>query len=228
MGKLIDLTGQRFGRLTVLERAWSRKGQLFWRCKCDCGRICDVQGSSLRNGRTKSCGCLHDELAHVRLAVRNYFKPDKTRRNKPLYRVWSNMRQRCNNPNNPEYHLYGERGITICAEWDNDYETFETWALENGYQIGLSIDRIDNDAEYSPTNCRWTDAKTQSNNQRKTILLTYNGKTQPLSYWADEFGISRNVLKCRIRAGWPVERALTEPIHTEKINKQRLRQSPVT
>ncbi len=216
MGKLVDLTGQRFGRLIVIEKSRMRKGQLFWKCQCDCGKVCDVQGSSLRGGRTKSCGCLHDEMASSRIREINSFKPTRAVRKTSLYRVWSNMRQRCNNPNHPEYYLYGGRGIFVCAEWNESYLAFERWAISAGYRKGLSIDRIDNNGRYCPANCRWADAKTQSNNQRKTILITYNGKTKPISYWADEFGLSRNVLKCRIRAGWPIARALTEPVKKRK------------
>lgn len=213
MGKLIDLTGQRFGRLTVLERAWTRKGQLFWRCRCECGAVCDVQGSSLRGGRTRSCGCLHDELACNRLLEADYYRPEQVA-NKCLHQVWVNMRQRCRNPRNPEFHLYGGRGIDVCAEW-KDYFTFERWAVASGYGPGLSIDRIDNDSGYSPTNCRWTTPKVQSNNQRKTTMLTYGGKTMALSFWADKFHISRETLKSRIKRGWSVEQALITPIKSK-------------
>ncbi len=212
MSKLIDLTGQKFGRLTVLERAFTRKGQLFWKCECDCGRVCIVQGSSLRGRRTRSCGCLHDQMARVRINEVNCSHPSSII-DKRLYQVWSNMRQRCSNPNHPEYQNYGGRGIKVCLEWDTDFFAFEKWALENGYKHGLSIDRIDNNGYYSPNNCRWADCLIQSNNQRKTIMLTYKGETKALRFWADEFGLPRNVVKCRIRAGWTVERALTEPIH---------------
>lgn len=209
MPKLIDLTGQRFGRLTVVARSYVRKGQLFWTCRCDCGKLCDVQGSSLRGGRTKSCGCLHDELALHRLQEADYFRL-KDKANKKLHGVWTNMRQRCMNPNNPQFHLYGGRGICICKEWD-DYAQFEIWAIESGYAPGLSIDRIDNDGDYCPENCRWATPKIQSNNQRKTTLLTYEGITQPLSFWADEIGVSRETLKSRVKRGWPMERILGTP-----------------
>lgn len=212
MGKFIDLTGQRFGRLTVLGRSYTRKGQLFWQCRCDCGNMCVVQGSLLRGGRTSSCGCLHDEMADVRIKTVNKLHPSLIR-DKNLYRTWNNMRQRCSNPNHPEYRNYGGRGVHVCPEWDKSYSNFEQWAMESGYQCGLSIDRVDNDGDYTPSNCRWTTALIQSNNQRKTIMLTYQGKTKALRFWADEFKIPRNVLKCRIRAGWPIERALLEPVH---------------
>lgn len=215
MGKFIDLTGQRFGRLAVVERAWSRKGQLFWLCKCDCGKECVIQGSSLRGGRTRSCGCLHNQMAGERIEEINALHPSSIV-NKNLYRTWSNMRQRCRNPNNPEYRNYGGRGIKVCLEWDTDFFAFERWALESGYQYGVSIDRINNDGDYTPVNCRWVNALMQSNNQRRTIMLTYKGETKALRFWADEYGLPRNVVKCRIRSGWTVERALTEPVHKKK------------
>ncbi len=216
MGKLIDLTGQRFGRLTVVGRSFVRKGQLFWTCRCDCGNICDVQGSSLRGGRTSSCGCLHDEMACERLRVNDYYRHGESGvTDAKLYRVWVNMKQRCYNPKSPEYHNYGERGISVCHEWVNDFTTFMHWAEENGYRQGLSIERIDNNANYSPENCRWATSRDQSNNQRKTVFLTYNGETKPLSFLAEEHGLTRELVKHRLMRGWTIERALTEPVHSK-------------
>lgn len=217
MPKLIDLTGQRFERLLVIERAGSRKGQTMWRCRCDCGNERVIQSSSLTGGRSRSCGCLHWELSAQILQSNNFFR-DGAYRDKRLFGIWSAMKQRCLNPNNPEYAIYGGRGIEICREWLDDFLVFQKWAFENDYREDLTIDRIDNEQGYFPENCRWTDMRVQSNNQRRTTMLSFEGKTQALSYWADEVGLSRNTLKGRLRRGWSVERALTEPAHSKSKN----------
>ena len=132
-----------------------------------------------------------------------------------LYRIWSVMRGRCNNPNQSEYHRYGARGITVCPEWDS-YSVFKSWALANGYDDTLTIDRIDSNGPYCPENCRWATVKEQSNNRRTCHLLTYNGKTQSLMQWAEETGLSRSCISNRLKKGWPAEKALTEPMRTTR------------
>ena len=125
-----------------------------------------------------------------------------------LYMVWCTIKQRCLNPNNKQYSYYGGRGITICDEWVNDYSAFREWSTNNGYQKGLQIDRIDNDGNYEPSNCRWVDRKTQSNNKSSNILLSYNGKTQTLQQWSEETGISTDALYYRYHAGKSAEEIL--------------------
>lgn len=161
MGKLIDLTGQRFGRLTVIERVGtSKNGNALWDCKCDCGNTAVVRGASLKNGITRSCGCLIAESTKNRNTTHCL---SKTR----LYRIWANMKDRCLNSNTREYPYYGGRGITVCDEWKNDFQAFYNWAMANSYQDHLSIDRIDNDKGYTPDNCRWATHSEQMYNRRR-------------------------------------------------------------
>lgn len=152
---LIDLTGQRFGRLEVLKY----NGNSRWECKCDCGKIVYPKGGNLRKGYIHSCGCLRKEVTGD-----NHRTHGEARTR--LYRIWKAMRKRCNNPNDSCYYLYGGRGITVCEEW-SQYEPFKLWALNNGYSEELSIDRIEPNGNYEPANCRWATAKEQVINRRE-------------------------------------------------------------
>jgi hypothetical protein len=156
---LIDLVGQRFGRLVVAERAGSRHWKPDWRCICDCGGTTIVTGYNLRAGVTTSCGCRQRSVL-----------PDSCMKHggtgTRMYRVWKNMRGRCLNANNPRYKDYGGRGITICDEWIRSFDAFREWALSNGYSESLTIDRINNDGNYEPGNCRFATYKQQAQNQR--------------------------------------------------------------
>lgn len=203
MGKLIDITGQRYGRLLVLKRfGRNASKQTLWLCRCDCGNEVSVTGSHLKNGDTRSCGCLHNEGNNTKHGGR------KTR----LYNIWAKMRRRCANENDEAYKDYGGRGITVCPEWQESFEAFRDWALANGYRDDLSIDRKDNDGNYCPENCRWATQKIQGNNQRSNRLCEYNGKTMTLKQWAEEAGINYKTLHTRMSRGWTLERALTTKI----------------
>lgn len=160
----IDLTGHTYGQLTVLEEVLPQQKPRKWRCMCSCGNTHETLGTSLRNGRCKSCGCLHIATNKKMFTKHSAYK-DK------LYHVYLNIFQRCNNPNYASYPLYGGRGITICAEW-KDYLVFKEWAETNGYVEGVTLDRTDTNKGYSPDNCRWVDRVTQSRNRRKLSKTT--------------------------------------------------------
>ena len=205
-----DLTGQRFHKLVVLSSAQDhikpngyRVAQ--WNCKCDCGNLTVVDGTSLKNGHTKSCGCLqgdhHMDSSHIDGRSR-------------LYRIWQNMKQRCYNPNNDNFQNYGGRGVLVCDDWKESYIKFKTWALNNGYQDTLSLDRIDVNGNYDPLNCRWSTVVEQANNTRTNRNITYNNETLTLSQWRKRLGFKRGVLEYRLNKGWSVERAFTTPVKT--------------
>lgn len=189
--RALDLVGERFGRWYVLgfDHADAR-GRQYWLCKCDCGAEKVVSGSSLRSGHSTSCGCLKGELSRERV-TKHGMRYDR------LYHIWSHMKQRCVNENNPHYSLYGGRGIFICDEWLK-FENFRDWALDNGYSPDLTIDRIDNDDSYYPENCRWTDRLTQANNNRQCHYVTYSGITHTVSEWARLLNVNYRTLLTRI------------------------------
>lgn len=157
-----NLIGKKFGRLTVIERDFSKQ-RCYYICKCTCGKLKSVQGHHLKSGATTSCGCYHKEQAS-KANIKHGQKGTS------LYNRWKTMRQRCNNPNNKNYKNYGARGITICEEWSN-FNSFYEWSMNNGYDEKLELDRIDNNKGYSPDNCRWTDSITNNHNRRNTVKI---------------------------------------------------------
>lgn len=155
MAKHVDLVGKKYGRWTVIEYLGGQK----WLCKCECGNTSAVKTGHLNMGASKSCGCLGVERRRQAVVTHGYSQTN-------LYKVWNSMKQRCGNKNNSGYKDYGGRGISVCKEWADDAKVFCDWAIKNGYKQGLSIDRINNDGNYEPANCRWTTRKVQVNNQR--------------------------------------------------------------
>jgi hypothetical protein len=217
MSRPIDETGKRFNRLLVIERLKNdKRGRASWLCKCDCGNETIVGGSTLRAGHTKSCGCIETEYrqkfgqsnvkhGHARLKTRH-----------PLHYIWACMLQRCYNKKSQVYKYYGGRGISICDKWKNDYMSFHNDMIR-GYDEHIkvygkkntSIERVDNNGNYTPSNCKWATRAEQCINQRRILRYSYNGLTLSIREWADRIGIKRSTLKYRIqKARWTIKRAL--------------------
>lgn len=201
--RLIDLTGEVFGWLTVTGPAPKRGKQTVWRCRCECGNVKDINAASLRGGQTKSCGCKVAEL--VSKARR---KPNRRSR---TYSIWINIKSRCRNPNVPAYPNYGGRGIDICDEWAESFDAFFE-AVGEPTSPNHEIDRIDNNAGYRPGNVRWTTRRVNANNKRTTVRVTYNGTTKTISEWSAIYGIPAFNIRTRLKLGWPMEKALTTPV----------------
>lgn len=205
MSKRIDLTGQQFGRLTVISFAGTDKsGKARWNCQCECGNTTETYGQGLLNGMAKSCGCLHREVV-----ARNNTTHNMT--GTRIYNIWHDMKERTRNKNNKRYDRYGGRGITLCKEWGK-YENFYTWSIENGYKENLTIDRIDNNKGYSPDNCRWTTQAEQNRNKSDNVLIEHNGETKTVAEWAKEKNMTYDCLRYRIKRGWSIEKALETPV----------------
>lgn len=203
------LIGQKQNLLTVIglkKFCGKKKANVYstmLECKCDCGNITYIYPYFFINNEIKSCGCIKHNTP--------YNATHKLSRTN-LYHIWETMRLRCNSPKNHKYYMYGARGIKVCDEWNNDYLKFREWALNNGYSKGLSLDRIDNNSNYSPDNCRWTTRKQQQRNTRRNVYITYNGKTQVLIEWCEELNLPYKVIRERIHKGLSPEIAFTTPI----------------
>ena len=212
MPKMVDLTGQKFGSWTVIKRAQdhiSNSGNRFtaWTCRCECGTAKDVVANSLLGGRSMSCGC--KQYDHSRLTAKANFTThgdSKTR----LYKIWAGMKKRCTNPKSSAYPNYGARGIKVCSEWLNDFVSFKKWAMENGYNDALTIDRIDVNGDYSPENCRWSTATAQANNRRSNVKYPYSGSMWTLADLSRELNIPYKTLHKKIHSGIPLEKILQQ------------------
>lgn len=208
--KFIDLTGKKFGRLYVIGIANKAK-HIKWTCRCDCGKEKDIFGCHLKSGKIISCGCASIERIS---ALNKTHGQSKTR----LYSIWSGIKSRCYDKNNCCYKRYGKRGISMCKDWQNDYTLFKNWSLENGYTDNLTIDRIDNNGNYEPSNCRWVDMKEQANNTSKTIKIEYKGK----HYSAKQIASLFNVNYKKFLYGFhKFNKNLNKAIDYAKLYKQR-------
>lgn len=228
MGKVNDLTGQRFGRLTVIEQAGLNKSRsMKWKCICDCGNTVVAVGSGIKSGKTKSCGCLHrDRLIEYNKSdskrsrtseLNKVYKRTHGMRYTRIYKEWRSMINRCETKSWRDYHNYGGRGISVCNEWRESFNAFYEWAISNGYNDSLTLDRLNVNGNYEPSNCRWATNKEQANNKRNSRYLTFNGKTQTLQQWADELGIKSVTLHSRLdKYGWSIDQALTTPVTKRK------------
>lgn len=180
-----EITGQKFGKLLVISFDSIRNQKSYWNCRCECGTEKVVCGASLVRGLTVSCGCGRRD------GKRTFIK------NKNLYMVYNSMVARCTKENNKDYKNYGSRGIKVSEEW-KDFKVFQEWALNNGYEKGLTLDRIDNNSGYSKENCRWVTNKENCNNKNNHNLLTYDGTTLNLTQWAEKLGIKVTTLHNRL------------------------------
>jgi hypothetical protein len=210
-----DLTGKQFGRLTVVgysssDSSSTRRGRL-WNCRCVCGTECIKSTSKLNEG-VKSCGCLLVESARKSqlLAVAKTTKLHSPYRRK-LKDVYQNMIKRCYDPKNKRYDRYGGRGVRVCQEWIEDRYVFFKWCLDNGYDHGLQVDRIDNNGDYHPFNCRLVSAMVQQNNTSRNRSFTWLGLTLTVAQWERRLGWKRGVMQHRLDRGWDVERMMSQP-----------------
>lgn len=177
MGRWEDLRNKKFGNLTVIApiNKINSAGYKLWRCKCDCGTEIVVSSTDLKRKRTTNCGCKNDK--------------NKSDVRTLLYYRWKDMRKRCYNQNNKSYPNYGARGIQICDEWREDFQTFYMWCMKHGFKPELEIDRIDNDGNYSPQNCRFVTRSENQRNKSTSRFVTIAGETKTVSEWAQKTGI---------------------------------------
>lgn len=198
MGKFQDLSDTKFGKLTAIKVAYKNKnGESVWECVCECGNVINVVCSNLKNGHSTSCGCYKKTCSITH-------NETKTR----LHRIWASMKARCYNTNHPKYKHWGGRGVVVCTEWKDSYETFRDWALANGYRDDLQIDRIDNNGNYEPKNCRWATPKQQSNNKRNNCIITYKNETHTISEWSIIIGVKSATIQRRLAKNMPIEKVL--------------------
>lgn len=202
-----NLKGQRFGRLLVVGPIEVRRSYVYWHAKCECGKDVEIRSSHLLDGSTQSCGCWRKERGASQSTVHGLYRSR-------IYKIWAGIKSRCNNPNDLGYRNYGGRGVTICQKWNDSFVAFNAdVAMLAGYNDpSLSLDRINNDGNYEPSNVRWATNAQQRRNSRQNHMLTHKGKTQCLVDWAIECGLTHTLLSQRLKMGWELERALITPI----------------
>lgn len=219
--------GKRFGRLTIVDFAHAEspyRGWM-WVCRCDCGNTRTLIPGDVKQGKTRSCGCLHDEVCAEKASKFKYSVKDHPR----LYSIYNGIKKRCYSKNEPRYKDYGARGIEMCNSWLNPtdgFDNFVEWSLSHGYSEDMSIDRINVDGNYEPTNCRWVSMNEQALNKRDTKWVDYKGEHIQLMVLCDRLGITYDTVHDRIyKRGWSVEDAIEKPSaqHNSLMSKCRER-----
>lgn len=206
MPAIIDLTGQRFSKLTVIKFLGRTKKMSMFECKCDCGSVTSVSSNNLRKGHTTSCGCQSSrKTIGERTAKHNLT-------NHPLFESWIGMRNRCYNKKHNRWVNYGGKGIEVCNEWKDDFIVFYDWGIKNGWDLGLSIDRIDNDKNYCPDNCKFSTIKEQNRNRTSNLRLTIDGVTKILIEWSEISGTNPQTIRKRLKNGWSDKEAVFSPV----------------
>lgn len=207
-----DYTGQKFGRLKIIERSEKyRNGYTYYKCKCDCGNETILYSGAFVSGKTTSCGCYNREINKKRMTTHGLRKTQ-------IYKTWAGIKDRTSPNNHNHNNNYKKLGISMCKEWHDDFMAFYNWAINNGYREEklpngrnkYEIDRIDTYGNYEPSNCRWITQKEQMNNQTTNKKTTYKGKTQTLAQWCEELKLNYGLVNQRLWSGWDVERAFTE------------------
>lgn len=210
LGKKIKVSiNNVYNRLKVL-KLFKENYKWYATCQCSCGKVVEkIDVRSLLSGNTKSCGCYNLEMI-IKRNTKHGQKPRGKKTNR-LYSIWSDMKRRCSNTTRKDAKNYSLKNITVCEEW-NEYPVFKEWAIENGYNDTLTLERIDNTKGYSPENCKWIPKSEQSKNRTSNHYITYNGQTKTLTDWSKETGIPRTTLTSRLRHNWSIEDALTKPL----------------
>lgn len=208
MGTFKDLTGQKFGMLTAISFTGkkNKNGAHIWNCICECGTQTIASTAELTSGHKQTCGNHSRKQNYISKGTR-------------LYRLWQNMKNRCYWEKDKSFANYGGRGIQVCPEWRNGFSVFREWALSSGYQENLTLDRINVNGNYEPSNCRWATAKEQQNNKRNNRNLEFNGEVHTVTEWAQIIGIKRETLYRRLNVGWPIEKALKTPLRGKRKEK---------
>ena len=195
-----DITGKKYGKLKVIEEAERKNKRIMWKCLCDCGNVTVVSSNNLKYGHTQSCGCYQRKRTKE-----GHIKHGGTYTR--LFTIYQGMKRRCYSEKEPNYRKYGGRGIKICEQWlgDNGFENFRKWAFENGYNDNLTIDRIDFNGNYEPSNCRWGDFVQQANNRRSNRVVEYKNQRKTIAEWSRETGIPAYNISYRLRKNKPLE-----------------------
>lgn len=218
MVKAKDETGNIYGRLAVIKEVGRKRGAVLFLCECECGNKKEITGGDLRSGKVKSCGCYKKEYLSKEYTTHGLKKHR-------IYNIYHGMVDRCTNSENANFYRYGGRGIKVCDEWLNEESgllAFYEWSLSNGYDEKLTIDRIDNDGNYEPSNCRWITFKKQQNNKSTNHYVEINGETKTLKEWSEIYQISYATIFQRLKRGWSDVEAVTTPRYEKFVNKEYL------